>query len=126
MLADRLHTCAVHAMHESIIAKLEEAGIEIHYKPDYGREEVINAISDYQILIVRSKTPIDKEIIEHFVRKKIPYLLADQLKELFPDLFYLLPDELSALSESFEKDGRIKIIFDSHDEIVGIGNIISP
>jgi len=53
------------SMHECIIPMLHEAGYEVHYEPKITREEILKILSNYTGVIVRSKTPIDKEFIEY-------------------------------------------------------------
>lgn len=54
----------IDGMHESIINKLQETGIEVDYRPDILREQVMDCIHNYEILVLRSKTPVDKELID--------------------------------------------------------------
>ena len=59
-----MKTCLiVDLMHESITPLLEEIGWKADYQPSIRREEIIRIISNYEGLIVRSKTTIDREII---------------------------------------------------------------
>lgn len=51
-------------MHESIEEMLAEAGFVAHYKPEIKRSEILTIIDQYHGIIVRSKTKIDKELIE--------------------------------------------------------------
>ncbi len=51
-------------MHESIHAMLENIAVEYDYKPELGRDEILKIISNYQGLIVRSKTPVDAELLD--------------------------------------------------------------
>ena len=60
-----MKTCLIiDLMHESISPLLEEIGWAADYRPDIKREEIIEIISGYEGLIVRSKTSIDRKIIE--------------------------------------------------------------
>ncbi|MFQ3214596.1 MAG: D-3-phosphoglycerate dehydrogenase [Marivirga sp.] len=52
-------------MHESIVPLLANIGCEGDYRPDLKRKEILAIIENYQGLIVRSKTPIDKEFLQH-------------------------------------------------------------
>ena len=54
----------IDSIHESIFEILKQSNIEIDYKPNITRSEIIDRIEQYQILIVRSKTIIDQEIID--------------------------------------------------------------
>jgi len=52
------------AIHEEGIEKLRQAGFEVDVKPTISHEELRNVVSNYEALIVRSRTQITKEIIE--------------------------------------------------------------
>lgn len=51
-------------MHESIIPLLDEIGFEANYQPDISRENLLQIISDYHGLLIRSKTNVDQELID--------------------------------------------------------------
>ncbi|BDD08930.1 2-hydroxyacid dehydrogenase [Fulvitalea axinellae] len=51
-------------MHDSICPLLEEAGFQPDYKPGISRAEILETVGEYEGMIVRSKTPIDKELID--------------------------------------------------------------
>lgn len=51
-------------MHESIFSLMEGIGFEVSYRPEIGREELLNIIADYQVLLIRSKTDIDAEVVD--------------------------------------------------------------
>lgn len=51
-------------MHESIVPLLENAGFKVDYRPEITRQALINDIGNYSGLIVRSKTTIDKEVLD--------------------------------------------------------------
>ena len=53
------------SMHECIIPMLEEVGYEVHYEPKITREVILKILPKYLGVIVRSKTPVDKEFIEY-------------------------------------------------------------
>ncbi|MEQ9405521.1 MAG: NAD(P)-dependent oxidoreductase [Cyclobacteriaceae bacterium] len=57
-------------MHESIMPLLKEAGFTPEYAPDITREKILSSISDYSGLIIRSKTVVDKELIDKGERLK--------------------------------------------------------
>ncbi len=54
----------VDEMHESLGSLLNEIGLEMVYQPKYTREDIMLHIGDYEGLIIRSKTQIDREIID--------------------------------------------------------------
>lgn len=51
-------------MHPSIIPLLELEGFEVDYKPEIKRDEILEIIAAYTGLIIRSKTPMDKELLD--------------------------------------------------------------
>ncbi len=51
-------------MHESIVPMLESLNYEVDYNPKITREQIISILSGYTGMIVRSKTFIDKELID--------------------------------------------------------------
>jgi D-3-phosphoglycerate dehydrogenase len=50
-------------MHESLLPMLENAGFAPDYLPHITRAEILDIAHHYQVMIVRSKTPIDAELI---------------------------------------------------------------
>ncbi|MEN2283685.1 2-hydroxyacid dehydrogenase [Algoriphagus sp. SE2] len=51
-------------MHKSIIPMLENEGHEVTYSPKITRSEILDQVAPYDGLIIRSKTPMDKELLE--------------------------------------------------------------
>ncbi|MEM3328650.1 MAG: NAD(P)-dependent oxidoreductase [Saccharolobus sp.] len=47
-----------------MLKTLQETKLIVDYKPEITREELLKIIDNYEILIVRSRTKVDKEIIE--------------------------------------------------------------
>lgn len=54
----------VDEMHESIQDLLSQIGIEPLYKPKASREEILALIGDFEGLLIRSKTTVDKELVD--------------------------------------------------------------
>ncbi|GAA5044114.1 2-hydroxyacid dehydrogenase [Marivirga lumbricoides] len=52
-------------MHESIQPLLSAIGVQVDYQPEIDRNKIIETISAYNGIIVRSKTNIDAEILQH-------------------------------------------------------------
>lgn len=52
-------------LHENIFPMLLELGFEVNYQPEINRSEILKIIKDYEGLIIRSKTKIDKELLSH-------------------------------------------------------------
>jgi D-3-phosphoglycerate dehydrogenase len=50
-------------MHLSILSFMEEAGYEVEYSPEISRNEILDRIEAFVGLIIRSKTPIDRELL---------------------------------------------------------------
>ncbi len=57
-------------MHESITPMLQEIGYSVDYRPSIRREEIMQILPEYTGILVRSKTPIDAELLRQ----------ADQLR----------------------------------------------
>jgi D-3-phosphoglycerate dehydrogenase len=55
-------------MHESIVPLLEQIGITPYYQPTITRTQILECIGQYEGLIMRSKTPLDLQIIERAVK----------------------------------------------------------
>ena len=51
------------SIHECIIPMLEDVGYEVHYNPKIDRQGILEILKDYTGVIIRSKTPADKELI---------------------------------------------------------------
>lgn len=51
-------------MHPSIIPLLEDAGYHVEYQPKIHRAAILELISQYHGLIIRSKTPMDRPLLE--------------------------------------------------------------
>jgi len=57
-------------MHESIIPLLEKGGHEVHYRPEIEKKEIFEIVGHYEGLIIRSKTPMDRPLLEKALRLK--------------------------------------------------------
>lgn len=51
-------------MHLSIIDLLENEGHQVDYEPKISRSEILEKVADYHGLVIRSKTPMDRELLE--------------------------------------------------------------
>ncbi len=51
-------------MHESILPLLHEIGVNVDYRPDITRHEMLESIGDYEILLIRSKTTVDRPMVD--------------------------------------------------------------
>jgi D-3-phosphoglycerate dehydrogenase len=51
-------------MHESIIELLQGIGIDTTYSPKADRAELLGLIQDFEVLLIRSKTNVDKEFLD--------------------------------------------------------------
>ena len=52
-------------MHPSIVPKLEEIGYEVDYRPESSRADILQAVRRATGLIIRNKTYINLEILDH-------------------------------------------------------------
>jgi len=58
----------VDEMHESIQDLLSQIGIEPVYRPDASREEILDLIGAFEGLLIRSKTTVDRELVDRAVK----------------------------------------------------------
>jgi D-3-phosphoglycerate dehydrogenase / 2-oxoglutarate reductase len=52
-------------LHENIFPLLADLGFEVNYQPYIKREEILEIMKDYEGLIIRSKTKVDKDFLSH-------------------------------------------------------------
>ena len=52
-------------LHENIFPMLAELGFDVNYQPDIKRAEILEIIQDYEGLLIRSKTKIDRDFLSH-------------------------------------------------------------
>jgi D-3-phosphoglycerate dehydrogenase / 2-oxoglutarate reductase len=57
-------------MHPSIIPMMEQISVRPDYRPGISREEILNMIGNYEGIMIRSKTFIDKELLSKAVKLK--------------------------------------------------------
>ena len=55
-------------VHEKLIDGLTKCGFEISYQKDITREKIIAVISEFEGLVVRTKTEIDEELLAHAIK----------------------------------------------------------
>lgn len=51
-------------MHDSIVPLLEGKGHQVDYRPEIDRDGILAVLEDYEGLIIRSKTSINKELLQ--------------------------------------------------------------
>jgi len=83
-------------MHESIVPLLEEKGYEVHYRPDIDREGILQILSDYEGLVIRSKTPIDRDLLVKGINLKFVARAGAGLDNI--DLEYLEQNAIALYS----------------------------
>ncbi|WP_057938131.1 2-hydroxyacid dehydrogenase [Algoriphagus resistens] len=57
-------------MHESIIPMLQKGGHEVIYSPLITRDEILDTVSEFDGLIIRSKTPMDRDLLRRATNLK--------------------------------------------------------
>lgn len=67
-----LRIIIIDEMHPSIVPNLTESGFSCNYVPDITRGELLGIIGEYEGIIVRSKTQMDKELLEQ--AKKLKFI----------------------------------------------------
>lgn len=75
-------------MHKSIISMLEKKGHKVKYLPKITRDEIIDQVSEYEGLIIRSKTPMDRPLLERATKLKFIARAGAGLDQI--DLDYLV------------------------------------
>ncbi|WMJ74521.1 NAD(P)-dependent oxidoreductase [Cytophagaceae bacterium ABcell3] len=67
---NRIKCLIIDQMHDSIVPLLEGIDVQVDYRPDITREEVLNIIADYDGIIVRSKTKLDVDFFDRATHLK--------------------------------------------------------
>lgn len=75
-------------MHLSIIPMLEKQGHEVNYLPNITRVEILDLVAEFDGLIIRSKTPMDRELLEKAMNLKFIGRAGAGLDQI--DLEYLV------------------------------------
>ncbi len=57
-------------IHEDGLEALRKGGLNVVYAPDIGREELLRTVGMYDALVVRSRTKVDREVLERGARLK--------------------------------------------------------
>ena len=94
-------------MHLSILGLLEKEGFQVTYSPDITRAQILDQIGNYEGLIIRSKTPMDRELLEKATRLQfigragagLDQLDLDYLKERGVQLFHAAKGNRDAVAE---------------------------
>lgn len=97
----------VDLMHESILGLLGKYGFEVTYAPKITREEIIDQIASYEGIIIRSKTPLDRALLERATRLQfigragagLDQLDLDYLEERGVALFHAAKGNRDAVAE---------------------------
>ena len=97
----------VDQMHESILGLLEKYGFEVTYAPKITREEIVEQIASYEGIIIRSKTPLDRTLLEWATRLQfigragagLDQLDLDYLEERGVALFHAAKGNRDAVAE---------------------------
>lgn len=75
-------------MHLSIVDMLEKNGHQVTYSPKITRQEILEKVAAYDGLIIRSKTPMDRELLERAINLKFIGRAGAGLDQI--DLDYLV------------------------------------
>lgn len=82
-----MNVLLIDEMHLSILGLLEKEGFQVTYSPDITRAQLLEQIGNYEGLIIRSKTPMDRELLEKATRLQFIGRAGAGLDQL--DLAYL-------------------------------------
>lgn len=83
-----MKTLIIDEMHLSIISMLEKIGHQVTYSPKITRAEILDVVHEYDGLIIRSKTPMDFELLEKAINLKFIGRAGAGLDQI--DLDYLV------------------------------------
>jgi D-3-phosphoglycerate dehydrogenase / 2-oxoglutarate reductase len=94
-------------MHASITALLEKEGFEVTYSPAISRAQLLKEVANYEGIIIRSKTPLDRPLLEKATRLKfvaragagLDLLDVDYLHEKKVKLFHAAKGNRDAVAE---------------------------
>ena len=59
------------AIDEIGIKSLKNAGLTVDYFPEISAQDLISKVSEYDVIVVRSRTKITKEVIQNAKKAKI-------------------------------------------------------
>ncbi|MDQ6481491.1 NAD(P)-dependent oxidoreductase [Dyadobacter sp. LHD-138] len=95
------------SMHPSLFNMLEAQGWDFAYHPEYRREDIVHALPDYEGLFIRSKTFVDRVVMQH--AKKLRFIARagagldlidlDVAKELGIEVFHAGEGNRDAVAE---------------------------
>ncbi len=80
-------------MHESIMPMLQKDGHEVTYSPEITREEILASVAEFDGLIIRSKTPMDRELLERATNLKFIGRAGAGLDKI--DLEYMAENDIT-------------------------------
>lgn len=63
-----MNVLIIDEMHPSIVPLLEDEGFSVDYRPAISRKEILECLRHYDGMVIRSKTPIDRELLEQGTR----------------------------------------------------------
>ncbi|MCC5921980.1 MAG: phosphoglycerate dehydrogenase [Cyclobacteriaceae bacterium] len=58
-------------VHESVIEMLRSADVEVDYQPDIDRKNIKSRLSSYDVMVIRSKTRVDAELLQNKGKLKL-------------------------------------------------------
>ena len=52
------------SINQAGIESMKRAGLQVDYKPEIKADELVKTVKDYDVIVVRSRTKVTKEVIE--------------------------------------------------------------
>jgi len=56
---------------EKLLERLRGGGLEVDYRPGIPRDELLKVVEGYEVLVVRSRTKVNREVIDRGTRLKV-------------------------------------------------------
>ncbi|GEM_PF-93853 len=58
-------------VHRALIEELEARGLRVVYRPGMGRRELLEALEEYEVLVLRGRLRVDEEVLERGSRLRV-------------------------------------------------------
>ena len=59
------------SIHQVGIDSMKRAGLTVNYRPEISSAELLSSVKDYEVIVIRSRTKVTKEVVDAAARAKI-------------------------------------------------------